>query len=237
MVREILNRPRALMALIFFVLLLASALMGQLQQSGGGGANASVGAYPAGAPANSTLAGGRYYATPPSLTDGQMGAILMDTAGRLQVAAINSALPAGGNTIGAVNQGGTWSVNQGGTWTVQPGNTANTTPWFVRTVPLHGCAGNTLQDITQVDVATGAGSNLTSADTCVIKLYLNNKTSAAVTVTLEDRQGTPVSYSTSFSLPGNSDVMREFSGMRFISGVKVTAGTASALNARLLGVQ
>ncbi len=237
MVREILNRPRALMALIFIALLLASALMGQLQQSGGGGANGSVGAYPAAAPSNSTLTGGRYYATPATLTDGQMGALLLDTSGRLQMAGINAALPSGGNTIGAVNQAGSWSVNQSGTWTVQPGNTANTTPWFVRMIPLHGCAANTLQDITQVDVATGAGSNLTTADTCVFKLYLNNKSSSAVTVTLEDRQGTPISYSTSFSLPGNSDVMREFGGMRFVSGVKVTAGTATALNARLLGVQ
>ena len=168
-------------------------------------------------------------------------------------ASINGPLPAGSNTIGAVNQagtwtvnqagtwtvtqGGAWSINQGGTWTVQPGNTPNTVPWFVRMVPLHGCAGNTLQDVTQVDVATGAGSDLTSADTCVFRLYINNKTAAAVTVTIEDRQGTPVSYSTGFSLPANSDIMREFGGMRFVSGVKMTAGTAGALNARLLGVQ
>ncbi|MBI3679055.1 MAG: hypothetical protein HY235_01395 [Acidobacteria bacterium] len=217
------------MALLILVLMLAGALMGQLQQSGGAGSNASVGSYPAAAPGSATLTGGRYYGTPPTLADGQMGALLVDTAGRLQVASINAQLPAGSNTIGG--------VNQAGTWTVQPGNTANTTPWFVKTIPLHGCAANTLQDITQVDVATGAGSSLTTADTCVFKLYLNNKTSAAVTVTLEDRQATPVSYSTSFSLPANSDLMRDFAGMKFISGVKVTAGSATALNARLLGVQ
>lgn len=237
MVRQILDRPKALMGLLLFMLMLAGALMGQLQQSGGSGANTSVSSYPGAAPVSASLTGGRYYSTPPTLTDGQMGALLVDTAGRLQVASLNGALPAGANTIGGVNQAGTWSVNQDGTWTVQPGNTANTTPWFVKMVPLHGCSGNTLQDITQVDVAAGAGSTLTSADTCVFKLYLNNKTASPVTVTLEDRQGTPVSYSTSFSLPGNSDVMREFTGMRFVSGVKITAGTASALNARLLGVQ
>jgi hypothetical protein len=229
MVRKILNKPRLLMGLILFTLALAGGLMGQLQQSGGAGANTSVGAFPAPAPASATLTGGRYAATPPTIADGQMGALLVDTAGRLQVASINGALPAGGNTIG--------SVNQAGTWTVQPGNVANTTPWFVRTVPLHGCAGNTLQDLTLVDVATGAGSNLTTSDTCVFKLYINNKTPSPVSVTIEDRQGTPVSYSTSFSLPANSDIMREFSGMRFISGVKLTAGAASALNARLYGVQ
>ncbi len=237
MVRQILNRPKALMGLLLFTLMLAGGLTGQLQQSGGAGANTSVSSYPAAAPVSASLAGGRYYVTPPTLADGQMGALLVDTAGRLQVAGINSALPAGGNTVGAVNQAGTWSVNQGGTWTVQPGNTANTTPWFVRMVPLHGCSGNALQDVTQVDVATGAGSTLTSADTCVFRLYMNNKTASPVSVTIEDRQGTPVSYSTSFSLPGNSDVMREFGGIRFVSGVKITAGTASALNARLLGVQ
>ncbi|MBM3813447.1 MAG: hypothetical protein FJW20_17635 [Acidimicrobiia bacterium] len=245
MVRKMMDKPKLLLGLLLFVLALASTLMGQLQQSGGAGANASVGAYPAAAPASAALSGGRFYSTPPALTDGQMGAMLVDSAGRVQIASINNALPAGANTIGSVNQAGTWSVNQGGswsvnqsgTWTVQPGNTANTTPWFVRTVPMHGCAGNNLQDVTQVDVATGAGSNLTSADTCVFKLYVNNKSASPVTVTIEDRQGTPVSYSTSFSLPGNSDIMREFGGMRFVSGVKLTAGSAGALNARLYGVQ
>ncbi len=237
MVRKIMDKPRLLLGLILFVLALAGGLMGQLQQSGGAGANSSVAAYPAAAPTTATLGGGRYYVTPPTLADGQMGALLLDSAGRQQVAAINSALPTGSNTIGAVTQSGAWSVNQGGTWTVQPGNTANTTPWFVRTIPLHACAANTLQDITQVDVATGAGSSLTTADTCVFKIYANNKSASPVTLTIEDRQGTPVSYSTSFSLPANSDIMRDFSGMRFLSGVKVTAGTASTLNARLYGVQ
>jgi len=50
-----------------------------------------------------------------------------------------TALPAGSNTIGSVNQAGSWTVQQGsppwsvsesGTWTVQPGNTPNTTPWL-----------------------------------------------------------------------------------------------------------
>jgi hypothetical protein len=128
-------------------------------------------------------------------------------------------------------------VSQSGTWTVQPGNTANTTPWFVRTVPLHACSGNTLQDIQQADVAITTGSNLTTADTCVFSIYIANKTATAVTATIQDRAGTPFVYSSTFTIPGNSDVTRQFSGMRFVSGVTIIAGTATSLNARLIGVQ
>jgi hypothetical protein len=138
----------------------------------------------------------------------------------------------------ASNQGSfTVAATQSGTWTVQPGNTANTTAWLVKTVPVHGCSGNTVQDISTVNVATGAGSDLTTADTCVFRLYVNNKTSSAVNVTVEDRQGSPVNYATTFSLPGNSDRFWDFNGMKFTTGVRVIAGTATAINARLIGVQ
>lgn len=107
----------------------------------------------------------------------------------------------------------------------------------VRTIPLHGCAGNTLQDVKQLDVATGAGSAITTADTCVFYVYANNKTANPVTLTIRDRQGTPFEYSTSFAVPANSDVKREFDGHRFILGVTAIAGTAASLNLVLMGVQ
>lgn len=217
-------RSRTLLA----ILLMASlALWGQLQQSGGAGSNASVGNNAATAPGSSTSAGGKVTTAAPTYTNNTMDALSLTTGGALRVDASATTQPVSG----------TVTANQGGSWTVLPGNTANTTPWFVKFVPLHGCAGNTLQDITQVDVATAAGSNLTTVDTCVFMLYLNNKTGSAVTATIQDRQGTPVSYSTSFSIPGNSDVIRTFDGMKFVTGVTVIAGTGSALNARLRGVQ
>lgn len=129
-------------------------------------------------------------------------------------------------------------VSQSGTWTVQPGNTANTTPWFVKTVPFNGCSGTTVQDISQADVATGAGSALTSADTCVKRIYVTNKSaSAAVTVTIRDKQGSPFSYLEAFSIPPSSSIPIDFDMMKFVSGVQVIAGTATSLNARLIGVQ
>jgi hypothetical protein len=128
-------------------------------------------------------------------------------------------------------------VTQSGTWTVQPGNTANTTPWLIKTVPMHGCTGNTIQDITQADVATGAGSDLTTADTCVFSIAIANVTTTAATVTLRDRQGTPIEYVEGTTVPGNSVMIFDFSGMKWVTGVKAIAGTASAINARLIGVQ
>lgn len=129
------------------------------------------------------------------------------------------------------------AVSQSGTWTVQPGNTANTTPWFVKSVPYSSCAGTTVQDVTQVDVATGAGTALTSADTCVELLYLTNKTTSNATATVRDKNGTPFGYLETFVLPGNSALALDFKLLKFTAGVQVIAGTASALNARLKGIQ
>jgi hypothetical protein len=66
----------------------------------------------------SSLIGGQFNTTLPTLTTGQQAAIQVDSSGRIVI----GALAAGSNTIGA--------VTQSGTWTVQPGNTANTTPWL-----------------------------------------------------------------------------------------------------------
>lgn len=113
----------------------------------------------------SSLSGGQFLTSAPTLTNGQQAALQLDVNGNLKTTATLSAstvtanqgtpnsaangwpvkptdgtnsqsftgageakvsvtqpLPAGSNTIGG--------VNQAGTWTVQPGNTANTTPWL-----------------------------------------------------------------------------------------------------------
>jgi hypothetical protein len=211
------------------ILTMTAHVSGQLNQSGGaagggGGSNASVGTYPSTAPTNATLTGGQFKASPSTLTDGQMGAVMLDASGNVKVVAQGTTAISG-------------NVGQSGTWTIQPGNTANTTPWFVKSIPLHNCTGNALVDVTQVDVATSAGSALASADTCVEYLYANNKTASAVTLTLQDKQGTAVVYSTSFSVPANSDIFRYFNGHKFTGGVQAIAGTSSAINAVLKGIQ
>lgn len=147
-----------------------------------------------------------------------------------------TATQAGTWNVNAI-QSGTWTVNQGGTWNVGLSAGANLIG-LVKMVPIHGCTGNTVQDIQQVDVGTGAGSNLTTIDTCVFWVHVNNKTASPVTVRVSDRAGTPFVYiggSTDFSVPtGFSDI--PFFGKKFTSGVNVIAGTASALNATLMGV-
>jgi len=72
----------------------------QLQQSGGGGSNASVGATGAAAPTSATLAGGAFNSTLPTLANGQMGALQVDSSGRLLVASVAGALATGSNVIG-----------------------------------------------------------------------------------------------------------------------------------------
>lgn len=76
------------------------------------------------------------------VNSGNLIALSVDSSGRANIGAINSALPAGANSIGTVVLGagaaaigsvsvtGTVAVTESGTWTVQPGNTANTTPWL-----------------------------------------------------------------------------------------------------------
>jgi hypothetical protein len=110
------------------------------------------------------------------------------------------------------------------------------TPFLLKTIPLHGCAGNTLDDVTSVNVATGAGTAATAADTCVFVIYANNTTGTAATLTVQDTSGTPIVYSTTFSVPANSDVTRDFRGHKFLGGVKLIAGTATAINVITIGV-
>ena len=215
----------------------------QLQQSGGAGSNASVGSNAATPPTSSTMAGGSVTTAAPSYTTGQMDKLSLNTAGGLRVdgSGVTQPVSISGNQAVNVAQmnGVTPLMGNGvtGTGSTRVTVASDNTPFVVKTVPIHGCAGNTVQDIQQVDVATGAGSNLTTADTCVFWISVNNKTASPVTATIQDRAGTPVVYSTTFSVPPNSDVLRQYSGKKFTTGVTVISGTASALNAFLMGVQ
>lgn len=133
----------------------------------------------------------------------------------------------------------TVAATQSGTWTVQPGNTPNTTPWVVETISYNSC-GATLQDTTQVDVATGGGSAMEATTTCVESIYITNKTASPCTVQIQDAAGTPVVWvggTEDFSVPAASTIRWDFDGKSFTDGVTVIAGTASCLNASLMGVQ
>jgi hypothetical protein len=162
---------------------------------------------------------------------------------------------------------GTVAATESGTWTVQPGNVANTTAWkvdgsavtqpvsgtvtvnalpggtnsigIVRAAPA-GCTQSTNFTSSTVGVAISAGTSVTSTTTCVAMVYVNNTTNSSVTFRLQDKAGTPVIWiggNADFSIPANSNVMFPLGGVVFTSGITAIAGTASALNLQVDGLQ
>jgi len=226
------SRPAGFALAVGLMALLISTLtftpvMAQLQQSGGGGNNASVGSTGATAPTSATLTGGAFNTTLPTLTNGQMGAVQLDSSGRVLVGSIAGALPTGSNTIGAISNTG-FSV----TGALPAGSNAIGT---VRTAPLTSC-GTTAYDsgITTVPTTEAAA---TATATCVQAIYVNNLTSSAQTFSIKDNQGTPVVYVNGFSLPANSNMLLLFGGVKFASGVRWVATNASSVNAQIYGTQ
>lgn len=189
----------------------------QLQQSGGGGSNASVGSTGATSPTSATLTGGAFNSTLPTLTTGQMGAIQVDSNGRLLVGSIVGALPAGTNSIGSVTIGAGTAVV--GT---------------VNTIPKTAC-GNTVASQALAAVPTAATAVFT-ATTCVQVIVLNNTNATATTVTVTDNQATPINDVLSFSIPGNSQLIQPLWGVAFTSGVKWNA-SATGVTGAILGYQ
>jgi hypothetical protein len=174
-----------------------------------------------------------------------------------------------GSTVTA-NQGGTWTVQPGNTanstaWKVDgsavtqpvsgtfwqatqpisgtvsvnaiPTGTANI--GFVRALPSSCTQSNNFSQPT-AQVATGAGTTVTSTTTCVTFAYANNITNSAVTLRLADKQGTPVIWlggNADFSIPANSNMRIPIEGVTFTSGITAIAGTSSAINLQINGVQ
>jgi len=208
----------------FLVLVVLAALLAsgvsfvptyaQLQQSGGGGSNASVGSFAAAAPGSGTAIGGVFNSTLPTYTNGQLGQVQIDSSGRVLVASIagtstvtvSGAIPAGTNAIGTV-----------------------------RANPLTSC-GNTIFDSGMTNLPTTEAA-ATTTTTCVEAIYVNNLTSSSQTFSIKDNQGTPVVYVNSFNLPANSNMLITFGGIKFTSGVRWVATNASSVNAQILGYQ
>jgi hypothetical protein len=110
---------------------------------------------------------------------------------------------------------------------------------FVRTLPS-SCTQSTNFANATSQVATGAGTTVTSTTTCVTFAYANNITNAAVTLRLADKAGTPVIWlggNADFSIPANSNVRIPIDGVTFTSGITAIAGTSSAINLQINGVQ
>lgn len=110
---------------------------------------------------------------------------------------------------------------------------------LVRTLPS-ACTQSTNFQNTTVGVATGAGTSVTSTTTCVSLMYANNITNSAVTLRVQDKTGTPIIWvggNADFSIPANSNLTVPMGGVPFTGGITAIAGTASAVNLQVNGVQ
>lgn len=179
-----------------------------------------------------------------------------------QAVTITGALPAGSNVIGHViaDSGSTTAVTGNVTVAQATGSnlhvvvdTAPTTTvsgtvangagvanmGIVRSVPS-ACTQSTNFSNSTVGVATGAGTSVTSTTTCVTDVYVNNVTNSAVTFRLADKSGTPIIWiggNADFTIPANSNVRFPLGGVTFVSGITAIAGTGSALNLQVSGLQ
>lgn len=102
-----------------------SALQSSVQGSATGGTAAT----------SSSLSGGIFNTSLPTLTTGQQSSIQLDSSGRVILSPLASSstvtvVQPTGTNLHTVVDSGTVAATQSGTWTVQPGNTANTTPWL-----------------------------------------------------------------------------------------------------------
>lgn len=163
--------------------------------------------------------------------------------------------------------GSTVTATQSGTWTVQPGNTANTTPWLASlsqggntasvtagsalkvdgsavTQPVSGtltvvpktACGTTSYDSGMTTLPTTATA-VTSTSTCVNAIVFVNTTASAQTGTVSENQGTPLTYLSSFQLPGNSTFVYDLQFVKMSSGIKWSAANATSVNAQIIGFQ
>lgn len=78
-------------------------------------------------------------------------------------------------------------------------------------------------------------TTLTSVDSWIFQIVLANSTSGALTVTIQDKQGTPVCILCSVSLPANTTYIVPFpEGLKFESGITWSA-SGSGVNAAIAG--
>ncbi len=103
-----------------------------------------------------------------------------------------------------------------------------------KTVPATAC-GTTVASQALAAVPT-TSTAVFSSTTCVAAIVLNNTTSGALTVSVSDNQGTPVSDVLTFSIPAFSQLIQPLHGVQFTSGVKWNA-SASGVTGAILGYQ
>jgi hypothetical protein len=164
----------------------------QLQQSGGAGSSVTItGSLPAGSNVIGHVIVDTTSTTAVTQATGTNLHTVVDSGTITTLTGITNALPAGANSIGTV-----------------------------RTEPLTSC-GATIVDsgITVIPATTTAITGMGAAATCMDKIYLNNTLGTSAICNVTDVTG-PTSYVTSFSIPGNSNLLLLFGGIKFAGGVK-----------------
>lgn len=152
----------------------------------------------------------------------------------------------GTNLHAVIDSGSTTAVTQAtgtnlhavidsGTVTTTLGSGSNVIG-YVRTAPLTSC-GTTIVDsgLTAVPASTTAITGMGSTATCMDKIYLTNTLGTSAICNVTDVTG-PTSYVPSFSIPGNSNLLLLFGGIKFAGGAKWFCPTGT-VNGQALGYQ
>jgi len=168
-----------------------------------------------------------------------IGHVIADTGSTTAVTGnVTAVQSTGSNLHVAVDSAPTTAVTQSGAWTVANGSgVANI--GIVRSV-ASPCTQSTNFTLSTVGVATGAGTSITSTTTCLTKLYANNITNSSVTLRIQDKTGTPIIWvggAADFSIGPNSNVAFPLEGVTMAGGITAIAGTSSAINLQVSGLQ
>lgn len=241
--KELLSSPRFLFGVLLTALFIAGAVMGQQQQSGGGGSAVTL-------QTGSNLAGKfGVDQTTPGTTNGvalaQIGSTTVDgnsgtkSAGTLRVV-LATDQPQLTNPLKVDGTGNTFPITGSIGNTAFALNAGSAIIGYVRIIPP-GCGSLVTQfSNATVGVAITTGTTVTSTTTCVTWAYANNITNSAVTLRLADKAGTPVIWlggNADFSIPANSNIRVPIDGVTFTSGITAIAGTGSAINLQINGLQ
>lgn len=210
----------------FLMLLVAGAIMGQLQQSGGPGSTVTVGAA---LPAGANLIGKvGIDQTTPGTTNG----VSLSQVNGIAVATGNGVSGTGVPRVNIASDNTAFSVNATVAAALPTGTNVIGT---VDTIPKTAC-GNTVASVALVAVPTSSTLATSAATTCVVAIVLNNTTSSSVTVTVTDNQGTPINDVLTFAIPANSQLIQPLFGIAFTTGVKWSASGAGVTGG-LMGYQ
>lgn len=110
--------------------------------------------------------------------------------------------------------------------------------------PLYAASRSTLNTFSRrqlsqaLQVVPNSATDLTTSDTWIFQLTITNVTGTAATITLTDKNTSPLDLMKTISIPANTIVVIAWpEGQLMKGGINWVSGTASALNASLVAFQ